>query len=52
MTSGHLFYIPIILIAGWIIGFHFGKQAAEKEAAKHNERQGGESKRRRRRREE
>jgi hypothetical protein len=38
MTSGHLFYIPIMLLLGLVVGWHLGKQSAERAAAQHNER--------------
>ena len=51
MTAGHIFYIPISLLVGLILGYYWGRQAEEKASARHNERaQEGEGPRRRRRR--
>jgi hypothetical protein len=38
MTSGHIFYIPIMIIIGLVVGYYLGRQAEEKAAAQHNER--------------
>lgn len=31
MTTAHLFYIPVILFVGMIVGFFLGRRAAEQE---------------------
>jgi hypothetical protein len=38
MTSGHIFYIPIMIIIGLVVGYYLGRQAEEKAAAQHSER--------------
>lgn len=50
MTSGHIFYIPIMLIIGLVVGYYLGRSAEEKAQAQHEERQQRQGGRRRRRR--
>ena len=33
MTAYHLFYIPLVLLVGTVIGFNLGRRAAAAEAA-------------------
>ena len=35
MTGAHVFYIPLVLIVGLILGWALGKRQAEAEASNH-----------------
>lgn len=50
MTGAHVFYIPLILFVGVVLGWAFGKRQAEKEAAGHERQQETRSERAERRR--
>jgi uncharacterized protein YneF (UPF0154 family) len=52
MTSGHIFYIPISLLIGLILGYYWGRAAEEKEQSRHNDRSSESEGRRHRRRRE
>lgn len=46
MTTGHIFYIPVVLLVGLILGYAMGRRAEEQAQAKHGERAGGRERRR------
>jgi hypothetical protein len=50
MTGSHVFYIPLILFVGVVVGWVFGKRQAEKESSGHSRSQETRSERANRRR--
>lgn len=46
MTTGHIFYIPVVLLVGLILGYSMGRRAEEQAQARHGERAGGRERRR------